>query len=64
LKNIALVLTSTTVFWTIVTLLFLTAYIKKRRRQKQLIKSWEGEEQILSSLPHEEYESEENDDWL
>jgi hypothetical protein len=65
IRNLVLVLTSTTVFWMLVTLLFLTAYMRKRRRQQHVLREWDAEERIYSSLPKEDVEPpDEEEDWL
>jgi hypothetical protein len=56
IKNLALALTSTTIFWTLVTLLFVTAYLRKRRRQQQILREWQTEERVYTSLPEEDVE--------
>jgi hypothetical protein len=50
LKNWLLVLTSTGVFWFLVALLFILAYLRKRRERKERLRIWEEEEHIYSSL--------------
>lgn len=49
-KNWVLILTSTSVFWFLVALLFILAYIRKRREREEQLRVWEEEERIYSSL--------------
>lgn len=50
LKNWFLVLTSATVFWFLIALLFILAYIRKQRERQEKLRVWEEEERIYSSL--------------
>lgn len=49
-KNWLLVLTSTSVLWFLVALLFILAYIRKQRERREQLRVWEEEERIYSSL--------------
>lgn len=47
---IILMLAFNTIFWFGVSVLFIIAYFRKRRRQRPLLEEWEQEERIYSSL--------------
>jgi len=52
--NWIFILTSSSVFWLAVTMLFILAYYKKRRIKYRKIKEWEEEEVVYSSLTKKE----------
>ncbi len=50
IRNWIFVLSSNAVFWFAVAMLFVFAYLKKRRKQNHILDEWEEEERIYSSL--------------
>lgn len=45
-KNIILIIIGPTMFWFAISLLFIIAYVKKRKQQKALLEQWENEEDM------------------
>lgn len=53
LRNIVLVFGTSTLFWFVISVLFLIAYYKKKRRQREILNEWEEDDLIYSSLDDE-----------